>query len=107
MTTLNLGIDIAGFDLDHVNLVLSVRDGESRKVSSASTLRMTLQELDAFVKALGAAKSGVKLSTVHRQGIEIDPTQANEDRVFDAENSGGGRDAEIIKHSAVRRQAAG
>lgn len=109
MTTLNLGIDIAGFNLDHVSLVLSVRDGDSGKVSSASTLHMTLGELDAFVRALGADKSGIDLSTVQRNGIEVDPSQVNDDRTFDGEKSGGRRDAEIIGHSeAVRkRQSAG
>ncbi len=103
MAILNFGVDISGFDLERVGVVLSVRDGKTGKVSSASKLNMTLAELDALVKALGADGSDVEVSTVHETGIDAEtakegqfPASADRTPLREA--------AEIIEHSEATRK---
>lgn len=103
MAILNFGLDISGFDLERVGVVLSVRDGKTGKVSSAAKLNMTLAELDALVSALGADGSDVEVSTVNSSGIDGDNSG---DSPFPSitERSPLREAADIIEHSEATRK---
>jgi hypothetical protein len=63
METLHLGIDMRDFDLERLGFSLSVLDPTNKRQTSEAYLRMTLAEMNAFLKALRAADKAVKVST--------------------------------------------
>jgi hypothetical protein len=69
MTKLGLGIDIKDFDLDRVGVAISVLDEAGKKRVSEGYLRMTLAELDTFVRALKSARGEVHTVTVEPDGL--------------------------------------
>ena len=74
MSALKLGIDISGFDLQRVGVVLSVRDNDARPVSTSSPLNMSLIEFNALIKALDAERSAIEVSTRQsRDGTSMPP----------------------------------
>lgn len=69
MTRLGLGIDVKDFDLERVGLSISVLDETGKKRVSEGYLRMTLLELDVFLRALKAAKGEIQTVTVDPDGL--------------------------------------
>lgn len=69
MTKLGLGIDLKDFDLERVGVAISVLDGAGKKRVSEGYLRMTLGELDTFVRALKSARGEVHTVTVEPDGL--------------------------------------
>jgi hypothetical protein len=62
MSNLNIGIEIRDFDLERMGFSLSVLD-DSKNRRLRSLLRMTLPELDVFLKALRAARGEIEVTT--------------------------------------------
>jgi hypothetical protein len=73
MSALRLGLEIRDFDLDRMGFSLSVLDESKKRQSSEGYLRMTLEELGVFVKALKGADE-VDISTVEPMGVAKLPT---------------------------------
>jgi hypothetical protein len=69
MSSLNIGIEIRDFDLERMGFSLSVLDESKNRQASEAYLRMTLPELDAFLKALRAARGEVEVSTYDSSGV--------------------------------------
>ena len=69
MARLGLGIDLKDFDLDRVGFSISVLDETGKKRLSEGYLRMTLVELDIFLRALRAAKGEIHTVTVEPDGL--------------------------------------
>jgi hypothetical protein len=59
----HLGIEIRDFDLERLGFSLSVLAEPDRHPVSEGYLRMTLAEMNAFLKALRAANERVDVST--------------------------------------------
>lgn len=69
MSTLNLGIEIRDFDLERMGFSLSVLDESKKRQASEAYLRMTLTELDVFLKALKAAEGDLEITTYDSSGV--------------------------------------
>jgi hypothetical protein len=63
MDKLHLGVEIRDFDLERLGFSLSVLPEANRHPLSEGYLRMTLAEMNAFLKALRAADETVDVST--------------------------------------------
>ena len=74
MSKLNIGIEIRDFDLERMGFSVSVLDESKRRQASEAYLRMTLPELNAFLKALKAADQEIDVSTVEPSGVSKLPT---------------------------------
>lgn len=74
MGKLNIGVEIRDFDLERMGFSLSVLDDSKKRQSSEAYLRMTLPELNAFLKALRAAGEEIDVSTVEPSGVSKLPT---------------------------------
>ena len=88
MSKLNIGIEIRDFDLERMGFSLSVLDESKRRQVSEAYLRMTLQELNIFLKALKASQEEIEVSTVEPSGVSKLPT-VKVQRSRDAENGAG------------------
>jgi hypothetical protein len=69
MSTLNLGIEIRDFDLERMGFSLSVLDESQKRQASEAYLRMTLTELDVFLRALKAARGELEITTYDTSGV--------------------------------------
>jgi hypothetical protein len=69
MSTLNLGIEIRDFDLERMGFSLSVLDESRKRQASEAYLRMTLTELDVFLKALKSAQGDLEITTYDSSGV--------------------------------------
>jgi hypothetical protein len=69
MSTLNLGIEIRDFDLERMGFSLSVMDETQKRQASEAYLRMTLSELDIFLRALKAAHGQLEITTYDSSGV--------------------------------------
>ena len=69
MSNLNLGIEIRDFDLERMGFSLSVLDASKKRQASEAYLRMTLMELDIFLRALKAAEGDVDVTTYDSNGV--------------------------------------
>ena len=74
MGKLNIGVEIRDFDLDRMGFSLSVLDETKKRQSSEAYLRMTLTEMNTFLKALKAAQETIDVSTVEPSGVSKLPT---------------------------------
>ena len=88
MSKLNIGIEIRDFDLERMGFSLSVLDESKRRQVSEAYLRMTLQELNIFLKALKASQEEIEVSTVEPSGVSKLPT-VKVQRSRDTENGAG------------------
>ena len=86
MSKLNIGIEIRDFDLERMGFSLSVLDESKKRQSSEAYLRMTLGELNTFLKALRTAQDEIDVSTVEPSGVSKLPT-VKVQRARDAEPS--------------------
>jgi hypothetical protein len=64
MEKLHLGIEMRDFDLERLGVSFSVLDTPSKRAVSEGYLRMTLGELNTFLRALKAADQTVEVSAV-------------------------------------------
>ncbi len=64
MDKLNIGVELRDFDLERMGFSLSVLDEKNKRRSSEAYLRMTLSEMNTFLKALKAAPDEIDVSTV-------------------------------------------
>jgi len=71
MDRLHLGVEVRDFDLEHLGISLAVLEG-TRTQFSKGALRMTLAELDSFLKALKRAGT-IDVSTVGQSFYETRP----------------------------------
>lgn len=69
MSRLNLGIEIRDFDLERMGFSLSVLDEGKKRQASEAYLRMTLTELDVFLRALKAAQGELDITTYDSSGV--------------------------------------
>ena len=69
MSSLNLGIEIRDFDLERMGFSLSVLDESKKRQASEAYLRMTLTELDAFLRALKSAQGDLEVTTYDSSGV--------------------------------------
>jgi hypothetical protein len=74
MGKLNIGVEIRDFDLERMGFSLSVLDETKKRQTSEAYLRMTLTELNTFLKALKSAEHDVDVSTVEPSGVSKLPT---------------------------------
>ena len=87
MGKLNIGVEIRDFDLERMGFSLSVLDESKKRQASEAYLRMTLTELNMFLKALKAARDDIDVSTVEPSGVSKLPTvKVNRARESDAPN---------------------
>lgn len=107
MARLALGIDLKDFDLDRVGFSISVLDEAGKKRVSEGYLRMTLGELDTFLRVLKAAKGEIHTGTVEPDGLRKFMTGAGSFSQRELHNPGGTgqRDDEIIPKLALRPKA--
>jgi hypothetical protein len=77
MSNLNLGIEIRDFDLERMGFSLSVLDESRKRQSSEAYLRMTLLELNSFLKALKASEEEVSITTYDSNGVNKLPPLKN------------------------------
>ncbi len=78
MSILNLGIEIRDFDLERMGFSLSVLDESKKRQASEAYLRMTLTELDVFLKALKSAHGDLDLTTYDSSGVnKLPPLKAS------------------------------
>ena len=68
MASLNIGIEIRDFDLERMGFSLSVLDESKKRQASEAYLRMTLPELDAFLRALKNTDGEIDLTTYDSNG---------------------------------------
>jgi hypothetical protein len=68
MGKLNIGVEVRDFDLERMGFSLSVLDDTKKRQSSEAYLRMTLTELNTFLKALKAAPDEIEVCTVESLG---------------------------------------
>ena len=94
MSKLNIGVEIRDFDLERMGFSLSVLDETKKRQSSEAYLRMTLSELNIFLKALKSAENEIDVSTVEPSGVSKLPTvkvqrgrEGEQATRFDAEKS--------------------
>jgi len=73
MDKLHLGVEIRDFDLERMGFSLSVLDETKKRQTSEAYLRMTLAEMNVFLKALRAAEETVDVSTFET-AAKIKPT---------------------------------
>ena len=64
MARLNLGVEVRDFDLERMGFSLSVLDQTGKRQTSEGYLRMTLQEMGAFLDALRAARGEIEVTAV-------------------------------------------
>jgi hypothetical protein len=69
MSRLNIGIEIRDFDLERMGFSLSVLDESKKRQASEAYLRMTLPELDAFLRALKNTDGEIDLTTYDSNGV--------------------------------------
>ena len=69
MSSLNIGIEIRDFDLERMGFSLSVLDESKKRQASEAYLRMTLPELDAFLRALKGSDGEIDLTTYDSNGV--------------------------------------
>jgi hypothetical protein len=69
MSSLNIGIEIRDFDLERMGFSLSVLDESKKRQASEAYLRMTLPELDAFLRALKNTQGEIDLTTYDSNGV--------------------------------------
>ena len=62
--TLRMGFELRDFDLERVGFSVSVLDETKKRQLSEGYLRMSLEELGAFLKALKAAPQDIELVMV-------------------------------------------
>ena len=74
MSKLNIGVEIRDFDLERIGFSMSVLDESKKRQTSEAYLRMTLPELNTFLRALKAAPSEIDVSTVEPSGVSRLPT---------------------------------
>lgn len=74
MSKLNIGVEIRDFDLERMGFSLSVLDESKKRQSSEAYLRMTLSELNIFLKALKGSGGDIDVSTVEPSGVSKLPT---------------------------------
>ena len=90
MGKLNIGVEIRDFDLERMGFSLSVFDETKKRQSSEAYLRMTLTELNTFLKALKGARDDIDVSTVEPSGVSKLPTvKVQRQRTGEPENFGG------------------
>jgi hypothetical protein len=77
MDKLKLGIEIRDFDLERMG-ALSVMDRVGKGSASEAYLRMTLTELNAFLKALRSAQGDIDMSTIELTAGRKMPTASVE-----------------------------
>jgi hypothetical protein len=87
MGKLNIGVEIRDFDLERMGFSLSVLDTSKKRQSSEAYLRMTLTELNVFLKALKAARDDIDVSTVEPSRVSKLPT-VKPQRSREADNFG-------------------
>ena len=87
MSKLNIGVEIRDFDLERMGFSLSVLDETKKRQTSEAYLRMTLNELNVFIKALKAAGDDIEISTVEPSGVSKLPT-VKVQRGRDGDNGG-------------------
>lgn len=92
MGNLNIGIEIRDFDLERMGFSLSVLDDSKKRQASEAYLRMTLTELDIFLRALKNAEGDIELTTYDSNGVnklpplkglgrEVEPEQRRDKRM--------------------------
>jgi hypothetical protein len=93
MPSLNIGIEIRDFDLERMGFSLSVLDESKKRQASEAYLRMTLPELDAFLRALKDTDGEIDLTTYDSNGVnklpplkglggrEVEPEQRRDKRM--------------------------
>ena len=64
MDKLKIGVELRDFDLEQMGFSLSVLDETNKRHSSEAYLRMTLSQMNTFLKALKAARDEIDVSTV-------------------------------------------
>ena len=69
MSRLNLGLEIRDFDLERMGFSLSVLDESKKRQASEAYLRMTLTELDIFLRALKTAQGDLEITTYDSSGV--------------------------------------
>lgn len=69
MGKLAIGVDIRDFDLDRVGISVAILDEAKKRQASEAYLRMTLPELNAFLRALKGAKEEIEVATVEPSGV--------------------------------------
>ena len=74
MSKLNIGVEIRDFDLERIGFSVSVLDDSKKRQTSEAYLRMTLPELNTFLRALKASASEIDVSTVEPSGVSRLPT---------------------------------
>ena len=86
-----VGVEIRDFDLERMGFSLSVLDETKKRQSSEAYLRMTLSELNIFLKALKSAEQDIDVSTVEPSGVSKLPTvKVSRSRDMDAPDFSGG-----------------
>ena len=90
MGKLNIGVEIRDFDLERMGFSLSVLDETKKRQSSEAYLRMTLTELNTFLKALKSARDEIDVSTVEPSGVSKLPIMKPQ-RTRDAEHFNAGK----------------
>lgn len=74
---LSLGFELRDFDLERVGFSLSVLDAGRKRQVSEGYLRMSLEELAAFLQALRSVPHDIELKIVDGAGAEsAAPAQA-------------------------------
>ena len=68
MGKLNIGVEVRDFDLERMGFSLSVLDDSKKRQASEAYLRMSLTELNTFLKALKAAPDEIEVCTVESPG---------------------------------------
>ena len=93
MSSLNIGIEIRDFDLERMGFSLSVLDESKKRQASEAYLRMTLPELDVFLRALKNTDGEIDLTTYDSNGVnklpplkglggrEVEPEQRRDKRM--------------------------
>ena len=69
MSSLNIGIEIRDFDLERMGFSLAVLDESKERQASEAYLRMTLPELDTFLRALKSTAGEIDLTTYDSSGV--------------------------------------
>ena len=74
MSKLNIGVEIRDFDLERMGFSLSILDETKKRQTSEAYMRMTLSEMNIFLKALKNARDDIEVSTVEPSGVSKLPT---------------------------------
>jgi hypothetical protein len=67
MDKLYLGVEVRDFDLERIGFSLSVLDKGNKRQISEAYFRMTLNELNVFLRALKQAADNIEVSTIDSQ----------------------------------------